>query len=416
MTQALAIDRRSLGRWRNAITAGFGIGGITVSAWGTRLPAVTAELHVTTGTIGTVLAFITIGSISGLLASTPVAHRFGSRRGISGSLLVIAAAMALLGVGIALRTVPLLAVAFAIVGFGIGLMDVTLNVEGSAVERAAARTLMPFMHAAWSVGVAVGSGLGAACAALGVAPAPQFIGEAVLIAIAALLVHRALPEHPAAEPMGDPVRPVQAVRAWLRGWLDLRLLLIGVVMLGVELGEGSANNWLTLGVQRDHGQSAAVAALFFTAFAAGEAATRILSGPVIDRFGRVAIVRITTAIGVVGLLLFILGGSPGLVLLGVLLWSVGVSMGFPLGMSAAAEGGGASRAARVSIVASIGYFANLGGPPAIGLLAERVGLLGSFWLLVVFMLAAFAAAGALAKPRALTSTIPIDERSTHDPR
>ena len=193
---------------------------------------------------------------------------------------------------------------------------------------------------------------------------------------------------------------MDAVRTWLRGWLDLRLLLIGVVMLGVELGEGSANNWLTLGVQRDHGQSAAVAALFFTAFAAGEAATRILSGPIIDRIGRVAIVRITTAIGAVGLLLFILGGSPGLVLLGVLLWSVGVSMGFPLGMSAAAEGGGANPAARVSVVASIGYFANLGGPPAIGLLAERVGLLGSFWLLVVFMLAAFAAAGALAKPRA----------------
>jgi MFS family permease len=416
MTQAIAIDRRSLRRWRNAITAGFGIGGITVSAWGTRLPAVTAELHVTTGTIGTVLAFITIGSISGLLASTPVAHRFGSRRGISGSLLVIAAAMALLGVGIALRTVPLLAVAFAIVGFGIGLMDVTLNVEGSAVERAAARTLMPFMHAAWSVGVAVGSGLGAACAALGVAPAPQFIGEAVLIAIAALFVHRALPEHPATEPLGEPVRPVEAVRTWLRGWLDLRLLLIGVVMLGVELGEGSANNWLTLGVQRDHGQSAAVAALFFTAFAVGEAASRILSGPIIDRIGRVAIVRITTAVGVVGLLLFILGGSPGLVLLGVLLWSVGVSMGFPLGMSAAAEGGGANPAARVSVVASIGYFANLGGPPAIGLLAERVGLLGSFWLLVVFMLAAFAAAGALAKPRAVHAIIPVGERSTHDPR
>jgi MFS family permease len=416
MTQAIAIDRRSLRRWRNAITAGFGIGGITVSAWGTRLPAVTAELHVTTGTIGTVLAFITIGSISGLLASTPVAHRFGSRRGISGSLLVIAAAMALLGVGIALRTVPLLAVAFAIVGFGIGLMDVTLNVEGSAVERAAARTLMPFMHAAWSIGVAVGSGLGAACAALGVAPAPQFIGEAVLIAIAALFVHRALPEHPATEPLGEPVRPVEAVRTWLRGWLDLRLLLIGVVMLGVELGEGSANNWLTLGVQRDHGQSAAVAALFFTAFAVGEAASRILSGPIIDRIGRVAIVRITTAVGVVGLLLFILGGSPGLVLLGVLLWSVGVSMGFPLGMSAAAEGGGANPAARVSVVASIGYFANLGGPPAIGLLAERVGLLGSFWLLVVFMLAAFAAAGALAKPRAVHAIIPVGERSTHDPR
>lgn len=409
MTDAVALDRQQLARWRNALIAGFGIGGITVSSWGTRLPAITAELHVTTGTIGTVLAFITVGSIGGLLTSTPIAHRFGSRRGIAVALVVVAVAMTVLGLGIAADAIPMLAVAFAIVGYGIALADVLLNVEGTAVERAAGRTLLPFMHAAWSIGVAVGSGIGAACAALGIAPAPQFLGEAVLILLAAVLVHRALPDHaPAEEETSAPTRPAEAVRAWLRGWLDVRLLLIGVVMLGVELGEGSANNWLTLGVQRDHGQTAAIAALFFTAFAAGEATTRILAGPVIDRVGRVTAVRVTTAIGAVGLVLFILGGSPVLVLLGVLLWSVGVSMGFPLGMSAAAEGGGSNPAARVSVVASIGYFANLAGPPAIGLIAEGAGLLQSFWLLVVFMLAAFAAAGALATPR----TPSTRERST----
>lgn len=399
MTDAVALDRQQLGRWRNALIAGFGIGGITVSSWGTRLPAITAELQVTTGTIGTVLAFITVGSIGGLLTSTPIAHRFGTRRGIAGALVVVAVAMAVLGLGIAADAIPMLAVAFAIVGYGIALADVLLNVEGTAVERAAGRTLLPFMHAAWSIGVAVGSGIGAACAALGIAPAPQFLGEAVLILLAAVLVHRALPDHEPPEETSAPTRPAEAVRAWLRGWLDVRLLLIGVVMLGVELGEGSANNWLTLGVQREHGQTAAIAALFFTAFAAGEATTRILAGPVVDRIGRVTAVRVTTAVGVAGLVLFILGGSPVLVLLGVLLWSVGVSMGFPLGMSAAAEGGGSKPAARVSVVASIGYFANLAGPPAIGLIAEGAGLLQSFWLLVAFMLAAFVAAGALAAPR-----------------
>jgi fucose permease len=343
---------------------------------------------------------VTVGSIGGLLASTPVAHWFGGRRGVPAALLVIAVALALLSLGVATRSIPLLVVAFAVVGFGIGLLDVLLNVEGSAIEAAAARTLMPLMHAAWSVGVAVGSGIGAACAALDIAPSQQFLGEAVLIAIVAVGVARAMPAHAApVEVDAEPQRLGDAVRAWLRGWRDVRLLLIGVVLLGVELGEGSANTWLTLGVQREHGQTAAIAALFFTAFAIGEAATRILAGPLVDRIGRVAALRITTAIGVVGLLLFILGGGPWLVLLGVLLWSVGVSMGFPLGMSAAAEGGGANPAARVSVVASIGYFASLAGPPVIGTLAERVGLLGSFWLLVVFMLAAFAAAGSVAKPR-----------------
>jgi MFS family permease len=257
---------------------------------------------------------------------------------------------------------------------------------------------MPLMHAAWSVGVAVGSGIGAGSAALGIAPAPQFLVEAVGVIVVAVVLHRNLIDH-AVEP-GASQRPIDAIRGWLRGWLDVRLLLIGLVMLGAEFAEGSANNWLTLGVQRDHGQTAAVAALFFTAFALGEAAARTVAGPIVDRLGRVVAVRITTAIGVGGLLLFILGAAPWMVLVGVVLWAVGVSMGFPLGMSAAAEGGGSNPAARLSIVASIGYFANLAGPPVIGVLAEHTGLLGAFWLLVVFMVAAFAAAGALAPRRA----------------
>jgi predicted MFS family arabinose efflux permease len=89
--------------------------------------------------------------------------------------------------------------------------------------------------------------------------------------------------------------------------------------------------------------------------------------------------------------LFILAGNPWLVLVGVLLWAVGVSMGFPLGMSAAAESG-PDPAARVSVVASIGYFANLAGPPTIGVLAQSVGLLHALWLIVALFLAAFAAA------------------------
>jgi MFS family permease len=150
-------------------------------------------------------------------------------------------------------------------------------------------------------------------------------------------------------------------------------------------------------VRNGHGQAAAVAALFAAAFAASEAITRIFGGPIVDRLGRVRTIRVTTALGVVGVVLFILAGNPWIVLVGVLLWAVGVSMGFPLGMSAAAESG-PDPAARVSVVASIGYFANLAGPPAIGVLAQSAGLLNALWLIVALFFAAFAAAGSF-RPR-----------------
>jgi hypothetical protein len=64
-------------------------------------------------------------------------------------------------------------------------------------------------------------------------------------------------------------------------------------------------------------------------------------------------------------------------------------------MSAAAESG-PDPAARISVVASIGYFANLAGPPAIGALAASAGLLQSLWLIAALFVAAFAAAGSFA--------------------
>jgi MFS family permease len=390
-------SRPELARWRWAITAAFGLGGITISAWGPRLPAIKAGLDIGTATIGLLLAGVTAGAILGLLASTPVLHWLGGRRAVAGAILLIAAAMTVMGLALVAGSVPLVAIAFVVTGTGIGALDVLINVEGAAVERLAGRTLMPGMHAAWSIGAAVGSGIGAACAALSISPAAQLIGEAVLIAVAAFGVAAGIPAGNRAPAEQAPRDRGAKLRQWLRGWMNLQLLLIGLVMLGVELGEGSANSWLTLAVRNNHGQTAAVAALFFTTFAAAEGLTRIFAGPVVDRLGRVLTIRLTTALGVIGIVAFILSGNRWIVLAGVVLWAVGVSMGFPLGMSAAAESG-PDPAARISVVASIGYFANLAGPPAIGALAQSAGLLSSLWLIAALFVAAFAAASSL-RPR-----------------
>jgi MFS family permease len=345
---------------------------------------------------------VTVGAILGLLVSTPILHRLGSRRGIGAALLLIAAAMAVMGLALTLGSVPLLAAGFVIVGLGLGTLDVLINVEAAAVEQTAGRTLMPMMHGAWSAGAAAGSGIGAACAALGVSPAAQLIAEAALIMAAAIATAAGIPDGKRAPAAPPPQDRAAKLRQWLHGWLDWRLLLIGVVMLGVEFGEGSANSWLTLAVRTGHGQTAAVAALFFTAFAAGEALARIFGGPVVDRLGRIRTIRVSTALGIIGVTAFIEAGNRWIVLAGVLMWAAGVSMGFPLGMSAAAESG-PDPVARVSVVASIGYFANLAGPPAVGVLAESAGLLQALWLIAALFLAAFAAAGSL-RPRPAAPT------------
>ena len=391
-------DERSVASWRNAILAAFGLGGITVTTWGPRLPTLRADLGAANGTIGIVLSGVTIGALTGLGCSSTILGKLGARRGILGALWLVALGIATIGVGagVAHALLPT-AVGLVGVGVGIGALDVMVNVEASGIEIAVGRTRMPLMHAAWSAGAIVGAGIGAGSAALGLPVQWQFVGEAVLIGVAASVLTRAIPRHAPPVSREEPRDVLERVRGWARQWSDWRLLLIGVVMLGVEMGEGSANNWLSLAVRDDHHQTDAVAALFFVVFATGETLARALGSPLVDRVGRTIAVRTTTAVGVVGMLLFILAQPAWLVLVGTFLWAVGVSMGFPLGMSAAAESG-PNPAARVSVVASIGYVANLAGPPVVGLLSEAFGLLDALWLVVALLAVSFALSGAL-RPR-----------------
>ncbi|QNE46401.1 MFS transporter [Glaciihabitans sp. INWT7] len=390
----------------------FALGGIALATWGPRLLSIRDSLNIGDGLVGLALAGVTIGSITGVALSSHVLARLGPKRAIGSAAILIATGIAIVGSGAGFAaSVPATAVGFIVVGLGVGSFDVMINVQGAAVEKAADKTLMPLLHAAWSAGAVVGSGIGAAAAALSIDFVWQFLAEAALIAIVGLGATRYL-HVPTAE--AAPLDPSAGTSWWVRlgqsvrRLLDPRLLLIGLVMLGAELGEGTANSWLSLSASDGHGQTETIAALFFTVFAISETAARVAGGPVVDRIGRVATIRLTTAIGVVGLVIFILGGPVWLVLTGVVLWAVGVSMGFPLGMSAAAESG-PNGAARVSAVASIGYLANLAGPPIIGSLSEAVGLLNAFWLVVALLAVAFIAAGSFAtRPRAGISTADKD--------
>lgn len=389
-------DRRRLVPRRNAVIAAFALGGVTLSTWGPRLPSLRADLGVTDGVLGAVLAGVTVGALAGVGCTTTILSRLGARGGIRLALWLVAVGLTTIGTGAgAAHSLVVTAVGFVVVGFSIGALDVMINLEGSAVERADGRTLMPLMHGAWSAGAVIGAGLGAGSAALHIAVAWQFGGEAVFVVLCGHFVCRSIPVPVPEEAEPGPRRGVgERVAQWARGWTDWRLLLIGVVMFGVEMGEGSANNWLTLAVRDAHHEADAVAALFFVVFAAAETTARVFGGPLVDRIGRATVVRVTTAAGVVGMVLFLLAPAAWLVLVGTFLWAVGVSMGFPLGISAAAESG-PNPGARVSVVASIGYLANLAGPPIVGVLSQSFGVLHALWLVAALLAVAFAVSGVL---------------------
>ena len=142
-----------------------------------------------------------------------------------------------------------------------------------------------------------------------------------------------------------------------------------------------------------YGTSETVGAVGFGVFVTAMTIARFLGSTALARFGRVATLRATAALGLAGLLLVLLGGSAPVAMAGALLWGMGAALGFPVGMSAAADDESAPRSG-CSVVSSIGYTAFLAGPPLIGLLAEDFGILRGLFVVVGALTLGLLAAGA----------------------
>jgi MFS family permease len=137
-------------------------------------------------------------------------------------------------------------------------------------------------------------------------------------------------------------------------------------------------------------------ALWFGFFTLGMLGGRIGGVYALDRFGRVLVLQYSAGLAFVGLALVILVAHPVVSALGAVLWGLGSALGFPVGMSAAADNPRGS-AARVSAVATVAYGAFLIGPPLIGYVGAQIGILGALWIVVALISLSFFAAPA-AKP------------------
>jgi MFS family permease len=386
--------------WRNSIFVLFFVSGLGLASWVSRIPTVRDGLALGTDEVGLLIFGLSAGSILGLVSAVWLLSALGARRAIVLSITVSSVGLALVGISTSVwASSPLAFAALALVGFGMGATDVMMNVEGAAVERELAVTLMPLLHACFSLGTVAGALLGAAAAGLAVPVGWHLSAVAVLALLAAAIAVRFIPLRPA---LGDPdaadhavLRPNwrERMRTSLAVWRDPSILMIGVIVLGMTFAEGSASDWLALAVVDGHGQSDATGALVFGVFVSAMTVGRVVGGPVLDRFGRVPVLRACSVLGVVGLLLVILAPAIWLLVLGTVLWGLGASLGFPVGMSAAADDT-ANAAARVSAVAMIGYFAFLVGPPLLGLLGEQVGILNALFVIVALMALAGLAASA----------------------
>lgn len=350
----------------------FALNGFVYASWVSRIPAIRERLDLTATEIGLVLLVGATGALVALPLSGALVDRVGTRNATRLAALACAAGLTAAAVAVGTGSTPHVAISSFAAAMGVGAWDVAMNIQGSVVEHAFGRAMLPRFHAGFSFGAVLGAGGGALAAGMGISVTAHVVSASILAAVlAAGAVRWFLPDDGARSVAqgGDP----EAVQGNpFSAWLEPRTLLIGFVVLAAALAEGSANDWLALAVVTDFGADDAIGALALGVFVAAMTGMRLLGTRLIDAFGRVVVLRTSAAVALLGLVVFALVPWLPLALGGAAAWGIGSALGFPIGMSAASDDPRRA-AARVAVVSSVGYVAFLAGPPLLGLLADRVG-------------------------------------------
>lgn len=379
-----------------AVALVFAASGFVMAQTLARVPALRDHVGATEAELGLALVGGGIGSLLAMPHTARLIDRFGNRR-----VTAVALVLGSLGwgsVGFA-PNVWVLAGLLVLAGAPVGVWDVSMNIQGNRVEQLRGRTLMPYLHAAFSAGAVAGSSLGALAAWQGVGLMQVPVGGVAGLVVGLLAVRHFIPADPV--PEGDTTEPVTTERpagppGSGRG-ITRTELLIGVVCLAAALAEGAANDWLALLLVDVHDAPAGFGALAFTAFNVTMLVGRLLGGPATARWGRAALARTGGVLAGTGILLITLVPSLEVALVAALMWGLGVSTVFPAAISAAGEIPGRGNAA-IGVVSTIAYGAFLFGAPTIGVLAGLFGLDRALWLVVGFLALLVALAGNLGRP------------------
>ena len=362
-------------RARNGTATVFAANGFALASWMSRVPDVKARLDLAPGKLSILLLVISAGSVLGL----PLAGRIGNHLGASKAVR-LGAAMGMPGVALAGLMVQvsapfaLLMPGLFLLGLGLGIWDVSQNLEGAVVERASGKPIMPWFHAGFSLGTVLGAVLGAGLTWLR-APIGVHITIAAALSLAATAWGTAgfLPAEDEHGHRSEAGTPEPAARSAWSPWTEPRTLLIGVMVLAAAFTEGTANDWMAVAFVDGHHLARALGVIALAVFLSFMTIGRILGTRLLDRHGRVPVLRALFGAAIAGCVLVVFG-YPWLAFAGAAIWGFGASLGFPVGMSAAADD--PRRAAlRLSVVSTIGYGAFLCGPPLVGFLGDHFGVL-----------------------------------------
>jgi fucose permease len=378
----------AIGRARHATHAAFFVFGFVMAMFGVHVPSVRTHYGLDDGTLALALLGVAVGAVLCLALAGRLIGAFGARRVSAMAAVVMCATLALL---LQWQHGALLGLTVVVLGASVGLFDVAINTEGSFIEAALGRKVMSLMHGMWSLGGMAGALLGAWLLERAVPAATQLglvAAAGVVLALAAsagmLATH--------AVPAGMPAVP--AARGWRRMPAAARRTLLALGLLAVLglLAEGAIYDWSVLFLQRERGAEPALAALGFAAFSAAMAAGRLGGDWLRTRVPAARLLAASATLSAVSMAAVLATDHVHAALIGLACVGLGLSNVIPILFVTASQVEGASAAAGIALVSSLGWLGIVMGPPLVGGVAHASSLSAGLALVVIASLALAACA------------------------
>ncbi|MEX2210681.1 MAG: MFS transporter [Gaiellaceae bacterium] len=369
---------------RAAVTVVFVVHGAVFGTWAARIPAVRADLSLTDGQLGLALLSLALGSFGGLPLAAWTTGRQGSRATARIAIILFAALLPLAALAPGRASLAAALFCFGVAG---AAADVAMNAHGLAVEGRYPRAIFSSLHAGWSFGGLAGAAVAGVVARAGVGVDAHFAVAAAVLAVAGVAASARLlpaevdrPDEPA--PLRLPPR---------------RLLPLAALAFCVLFGEAAAHDWSAVYVAGPLGGSEGVAAFTFAAFATTMTAFRLAGDRLTARLGAVTMTRAGGLLAAGGVALPLVVREPAAAVAGFALVGVGLAGIVPILFRTAGSLPGIPPGHGLAALTTVGYGAFVVGPPAVGFLADAIGLGGALWLVVALL----ATTPALASPRRL---------------
>lgn len=378
----------AIGRARHATHAAFFVFGVVMAMFGVHVPSLRAHYGLDDGSLALALLGVAVGAVLCLALAGRLIGAFGARRVAAIAAAVMCAALALL---LQWQHGALLGLTVVVLGASVGLFDVAINTEGSFIEAALGRKVMSLMHGMWSLGGMAGATLGAWMLERAVPAATQLglvAAAGVVLALAAsagMLATHAVPSDVPAAP---------TAKGWRRMPAAARRTLLALGLLAVLglLAEGAIYDWSVLYLQRERGAVPALAALGFAAFSAAMAAGRLGGDWLRTHVPPARLLAASATLSAVSMAGVLATDHVHAALIGLACVGLGLSNVVPILFVAASRIEGASAAAGIALVSSLGWLGIVMGPPLVGGVAQASSLGAGLALVVIASLALAACA------------------------